>query len=87
MEEEYESQSVDSHENETEPLMFIDIALSEQQKPVRISLFEDSDPEKVARRFVKQQGIPPEDYLEELLFMLTQAKQNALSQKLTNNNH
>jgi len=44
---------VDSQDQETEPLMFIDIALSEEMQPSRIALFEHSDPEKVARRFIK----------------------------------
>lgn len=67
--------------------MYIDIALSEDKKPARIALFEHSDPEKVARRFIKHQKIPEEDYLEELLYMLKDAKENAINQKLSNNNH
>ncbi len=67
--------------------MFIDIALSEDKQPARIALFEHSDPEKVARRFIKYQRISEEDYLEELLYMLKDAKENAINQKLSNNNH
>jgi hypothetical protein len=53
--------------------MFIDISPSEDKQPARIALYEHSDPEKVARRFIKQQRISAEDYLEELIFMLTDA--------------
>jgi hypothetical protein len=53
--------------------MFIDISPSEDKQPARIALYEHSDPEKVARRFIKKQKISAEDYLEELIFMLTDA--------------
>jgi hypothetical protein len=53
--------------------MFIDISPSEDKQPVRIALYEHSDPEKVARRFIKKQRISAEEYLEELIFMLEDA--------------
>ena len=87
VEEEYDSQSVDSRDQESEPLMFIDISPSEDKQPARIALYEHSDPEKVARRFIKQQRISAEDYLEELIFMLTDAQKNAIQQKLSNNDY
>jgi hypothetical protein len=76
---------VDSQDQESEALMFIDIALSEEMQPSRIALFEHSDPEKVARRFIKQKRISADQYLDELLLMLRDAKENAFRQKLANN--
>ena len=59
--------------------MFIDIALSQDQKPIRIAIYEDSDPEKIAKKFITQQGIT--NHYEELVAMMQQAKQKALSEQ------
>lgn len=55
VEEEYDSHdSRDGYSVATsEPLMFIDIAMNPDQEPVRIALYEDSDPLKIAKKFIK----------------------------------
>jgi hypothetical protein len=58
--------------------MFIDIALQPEQKPIRIALYEDSEPERIAQKFIKQQGIDHHTYYMELVSMMKQAKDNAL---------
>lgn len=60
-----------------EPLMFVDVALGQDQKPVRISIYQDSDPAEVAERFITEQMVSREIYYEELVSMLTHAKDNA----------
>ena len=84
VDEEYESHSQDessqSHQ-QVEPLMFIDIALQQNQKPIRIALYEDSDPHKIALKFIKQQGIDSNIYYEELVTMMIQAKEKAQQER------
>lgn len=60
-----------------EPLMFVDVALGQDSKPVRISIYEDSDPAEVAERFITEQMVSREIYYEELVSMLKHAKENA----------
>jgi hypothetical protein len=61
--------------------MFIDIALHQDQKPIRIALYEDSDPQRVAKKFIRQQRIDSSTYYEELVLMMRQAKEKALQDK------
>ena len=58
----------------------MDVALGGSQatqEPVRIAIYRGSDPVKLAERFLKQQRLAAETYLEELVFMLTDAKEKA----------
>jgi hypothetical protein len=44
-------------------------------------LYEDSDPQKVALKFIRQQRIDSSTYYEELVLMMVQAKEKALQDK------
>ena len=60
------------------------MALGRNQQPVRIAIYADSEPEVLARRFIKQQRISSEAYLDELVYMLQHAKDKAVSEKSDN---
>ena len=77
------SEDPEARPNE-EPIIFVDVALGRNQQPVRIAIYADSEPEVLARRFIKQQRISSEAYLDELVYMLQHAKDKAVSEKSDN---
>ena len=44
-------------------------------------MYEDSDPQRVAKKFIRQQRIDSSTYYEELVLMMVQAKEKALQDK------
>lgn len=63
------------------PIVYVDVSLgkSSNSKPVRIALYNDSRPEDIARKFIRQQKISSEAYFNELVTMLYQAKDKAIN--------
>ena len=61
--------------------MFIDIGVKKDEKPVRIAIYEDSDPQQLAYKFITQQKIDDSEYYQELVTMMRQAKEEALIQR------
>lgn len=52
----FDTSSSDDEKFEGEPLLYVDVNFGGNDK-TRIALFEKSNPEKVARKFVKQHGL------------------------------
>jgi hypothetical protein len=59
----------ESDHNGEEPLLYVDVNLGEANGKTRIALYQNSNPEKVARRFVAQNGLD-EHILENLISLL-----------------
>ncbi len=81
VEEEYDSHDENTDSSASQPLMFIDIAMRPDQEPVRIAIYEDSDPLRLAKKFIKQQGIESAQHYDELVHMMQQAKEKVLAER------
>ncbi len=68
----------ESDHNGEEPLLYVDVNLGEANGKTRIALYQNSNPEKVARRFVAQNGLD-EHILENLISLLKEQLQKALT--------
>jgi hypothetical protein len=67
----------DDHFDGEEPLLYVDVNLGGNEK-TRIALYEKSNPEKVARKFVRDHGLD-ENILENLTNLLKEQLANALT--------
>ncbi len=73
------SSEADDHLENEEPLLYVDVNLG--QEKTRIALYERSNPEKVAKKFVKKQGLD-----DKILENLTNLLKEQLASALTNIN-
>lgn len=67
----------EDHQEGEEPLLFVDVNLGMQEK-TRIALYEKSNPEKVAKKFVKENGLD-KNILENLTNLLKEQMASALT--------
>ena len=70
--------SSDDEKFEGEPLLYVDVNFGGNEK-TRIALFEKSDPEKVAKKFVKKHGLD-----SQIMQNLTNLLKEQLASALTN---
>jgi hypothetical protein len=71
-----QSDSDSQHDESQEPLLYVDVNLGATK--TRIALYEHSQPEKVARRFVREHGLDS-NILENLTNLLREQLANALA--------